>query len=73
MRTKALVRFVLTSEVVGEGTCRQLRGRSDGARGIAVLAGKARGRGAVDTLAAVQYLGEVAVEVSLGSGVGHDG
>jgi hypothetical protein len=73
MRTEASVRFVLTGEVVCEGTCCQLRGRSDWARGIAALAGKARGRGAADTLAAMQYLREEALEVSLASGVRHDG
>jgi hypothetical protein len=66
MRTQATVGVVLAGEVVGEGTCRQLGGWADGARGMALLAGQARGRGAVGARAAVQHLGEVARGQSAG-------
>jgi hypothetical protein len=60
MGAEAAVRAVLGGEVVGECARRQLRGRAEGSRGMALLAGEARGRGAGSALAAVQYLGEIA-------------
>jgi hypothetical protein len=61
VRTKTLARVALASEVVCERACGQLRGRSRGSGGIAPGRGKARGRLAVGALAAMEYLGEVAI------------
>jgi hypothetical protein len=67
MGTEASTRVVLARKIVGEGTCSQLSGRSNRSRRVALLAREARGGGAAGALAAVQYLGEVAVKSQLSS------
>lgn len=65
---------ILAGEVVSKGTRGELCGRSDGARGVALLGGEAGGRIAVGAPTAVEDLREVAeVLVSLPSQPGGDG
>jgi hypothetical protein len=64
MGTEAAMRIILTGEIVGKGACSELCRRAGGSRGTALLAGQARGRGAVGAFTAMQYLGKVAWKTS---------
>jgi hypothetical protein len=61
VRTEGMVWVVLGGEVVGEGACGEMGGRSKRLGEVSAVAGEAGGRGAVGAFAAVQDLGEEAV------------
>jgi len=56
VRAEASAWVVMSGEVVGEGARSQLGWRANGARGTALLAREARGRGTVGALTAMEYL-----------------
>jgi hypothetical protein len=53
VQTESMAWIILSSKVVGKGACSQLGRRSDGARGIALLAREARRCSTVGALTAI--------------------